>query len=70
MPFNRLIVFGFFGVLTGAVLPFVMVIGLLESTYLLNFIAYIASIVGIFLGLMREALHLGDERRKQDDWYE
>lgn len=37
---NRLIVVGFFMVLTGAVLPFLIVMGVLESTFFLNFLAF------------------------------
>lgn len=71
MPFNRLIAIGFLLVLIGAVLPFVIVIGLVESTYLLNFIAFAASIIGIFLGVIGTAMHIGENRRRQkNDWYE
>jgi nitric oxide reductase large subunit len=64
---NRLIVSGFFLVLAGAVLPFLIVIGMLESTFLLNFVAYAASTIGIFLGVIGTATYVGEQRR-QDDW--
>ena len=64
---NRLIVIGFFLVLLGAVLPFLIVIRVVESTFFLNFLAFIASTVGIFLGVIGTAMHVGEERRK-DDW--
>jgi hypothetical protein len=67
MLFNRLIVIGFFLVLAGAVLPFLIVIGILESTFLLNFIAFVASVSGVFLGVMGTAMYAGTERRK-DNW--
>lgn len=71
MPLNRLTVIGFFLVLIGAVLPFVIVIGLIESTFLLNFIAFTTSTVGIFLGVIGTAMHVGDSRRRQkNNWYE
>lgn len=71
MPVNRMIVTGFFMVLIGAVLPFLIVIQLVESTFLLNFIAYAASTVGIFLGVIGTAMHVGDSRRRREnDWYE
>lgn len=36
----------------GAVLPFLMVVRVLTSTFLLNFVAYGASVVGLVLGLL------------------
>ncbi|MBK7897599.1 MAG: hypothetical protein WAS33_22545 [Candidatus Promineifilaceae bacterium] len=71
MPFNRLIAIGFVCVLIGAVLPFVMVMRWVESTFLLNFLAFGASMAGIFLGVIGTAMHVGDSRRRRDnDWYE
>lgn len=67
MPLNRLIVIGFFMVLIGAVLPFLIVIRVIESTYLLNFIAFAASTIGIFLGVIGTAMHVG-EKRREDKW--
>ena len=52
MPFNRL--------------PFVIVIGLVESTFILNFIAFAASTVGVFLGVIGTAMHVGQKRRQDD----
>lgn len=66
--FNRVIVIGFFMVLTGAVLPFLIVIGLLESTFLLNFIAFASSVIGVFLGVLGSAMFVGFNRQKEDDW--
>jgi hypothetical protein len=71
MPINRMIVAGFFLVLLGAVLPFLIVIQLVESTFFLNFISFLASVVGIFLGVIGTAMHVGDSRRsRENDWYE
>jgi multisubunit Na+/H+ antiporter MnhG subunit len=67
MRVNWLIVIGFFMVLAGAVLPFLIVIRLLPSTYLLNFSAFAASTAGIFLGVLGVAAYVG-ERRRRDDW--
>lgn len=64
---NRLIVIGFVCVLVGAVLPFLIVIQLIESTFFLNFVAFTASTVGIFLGVIGTAMHVGEERQK-DKW--
>ncbi|WP_420643186.1 hypothetical protein [Candidatus Leptofilum sp.] len=71
MPFNRLIGVGFILVLIGAVVPFVIVIQLVESTFFLNFVAFAASVIGIFLGVIGTAMHVGDSRRRREnDWYE
>ncbi|MBT9163595.1 MAG: hypothetical protein DDT24_00511 [Chloroflexi bacterium] len=51
-PSVRLIIIGFGLLLIGAVLPFVMVIRLLESTFLLNFVAATSSIGGLTVGLI------------------
>ena len=47
-----MIVTGFFLVLFGFLGPFLMVLGIIESTLLLNFLSYGASISGLFLGLI------------------
>ena len=67
-PIN-LIILGFFMVLTGAVLPFLMVIQLVESTFLLNFISYTASVVGLFLGVIGSAMYLR-YRKQKEDWHD
>jgi len=54
-------------VLIGAVLPFLIVIGMIESTFLLNFVAFAASTIGIFLGVIGTAVHVGNKRR-EDKW--
>ncbi|HOU24922.1 MAG TPA: hypothetical protein PLN42_11865 [Anaerolineae bacterium] len=72
MPFNRLLVVGFFLVVIGAVLPFLIVLHYVPSTFLLNILAYMASTVGIFLAVLGVALHVGKARKRQqdDDWYD
>ncbi|MCL0090553.1 hypothetical protein M1O52_00255 [Dehalococcoidia bacterium] len=52
MSHLRLIILGFLLLLVGAALPFVMVIRLLESTFLLNFVAATSSIGGLTVGLI------------------
>lgn len=72
MPFNRLIILGFICVLIGAILPFLMVLKFVESTFWLNFIAYMTSTAGIFLGVIGVAMHVGNERgkNKRDKWFD
>jgi len=55
---SRLIIIGFALLFTGAVLPFLMVNGLLESTLALIFLAYSCSTAGFitgFIGIARYA---------------
>ncbi len=63
---GSLIVVGFLMVLVGAVLPFLMVIRLVESTFLLNFLAYIVSVAGLFLGIIGIAMYIGNVSRRKD----
>ena len=63
---RSLIIIGFFLVLTGAVLPFLMVIRLVPSTYLLNFISYGASIGGLFLGIIGAANYVRSHENRHD----
>lgn len=66
---NRYVVIGFFLVLVGAVLPVLIVLGILPSTFFLNFVAFAASVAGIFLGVIGVATYVGENRRRdQDDW--
>jgi len=37
--------------ITGAVLPILMMINIIGSTYLLNFISYFSSVAGLIIGL-------------------
>ncbi len=50
-----LIVIGFFLVLFGFVAPFLIVLGVLKSTFALNFISYAASVGGLFMGIIGAA---------------
>lgn len=57
--------------LAGAVLPFLMVIQVLESSFFLNFISYIASVVGLFIGIIGVAMYVGKtktEKKMHDYW--
>lgn len=48
----RLIMIAFGLLITGAALPFLMVIGVLTSTLPLNFAAYACSVAGFIVGLV------------------
>ena len=58
-----LIMIGFLLVLSGAVLPFLMVMKLLPSTFFLNFFSYRISVVGFFLGLIGASLYVRGSRK-------
>jgi hypothetical protein len=64
---RKLIMIGLLMLLVGAVLPFLIVIGEVRSTFFLNFMSYFASVIGLFLGFIGIAMYIGDTR-KNDDW--
>jgi hypothetical protein len=53
-----LIILGFGLVLLGFVLPFLMVLRMVQSTFFLNFVSYGASVAGLLLGLIGAAWYL------------
>ena len=62
---KRLIFIGFLLVLFGFVAPFLMVLGVVKSTFALNFISYAASVGGLFMGMLGVAMYTRAQR-KQD----
>lgn len=48
----KFIISGAILVVIGAVLPFVMLLGVIKSTLLLNFVAAASSIVGVIVGFI------------------
>lgn len=52
-----LLTFGVFLMLLGIILPFLMVVHLLESTFLLNFFSWGASVTGLSLGTIGFTLY-------------
>lgn len=66
----RLMLIGLVGLVLGAVLPFLMVIRVLESTFLLNFLAYGASVGGLFIGMLGAISYARTEREKRRDPWE
>jgi hypothetical protein len=56
-----------FGLLViGVILPFAMVLQLLESTLFLNFLAYLTSLFGLIIGLLGVAFYTRGHRRDDD----
>lgn len=58
-----LILIGFLCALAGMVLPFMMVIKLLPSTFFLNFFSYGISVLGVFLGVIGVSLYVRGSRK-------
>ena len=58
----KIILIGFFLVLFGAVAPFLMVIQVVESSLILSFLSYGASMLGLFLGLIGAAMYVRSHR--------
>ena len=54
---------GFVLVLAGAVLPFLMVIHVLEPTFFLNFFAFGAQVIGSFMGIIGAAYYVRVNKR-------
>jgi hypothetical protein len=53
-------------VLAGAVLPYLIVLGILKSTLALNFFAYMISVGGLFLGIIAVAMYVGDVSGREE----
>jgi len=52
----RMLVLAFICLLTGVVLPFLMVMNVVESTFFLNFFSYAIGLIGMILGAAGTAL--------------
>jgi hypothetical protein len=63
-PVTTLVV-GFLLVLLGAVLAWLLVLHILPSTFLLNFLSYASSVAGLFLGLVGAALYVRLNKKKK-----
>jgi hypothetical protein len=48
---SQYIIIGFALVVFGAVVPFLMVLGMIANSFWLSILAYSASVVGLFLGV-------------------
>lgn len=62
----RLMLLGLALLLAGATLPFLMVIRVLDASFVLSFFAYGTSVVGIALGLIGIARHGHSSRHGGD----
>ena len=60
-PFGLIFV-GFLLALMGVVLPFLMVIHIIPSTFFLNFFSYGVSLAGLFLGVIGASRYIRGNR--------
>jgi len=58
-----LIALGFILVMLGCLGPFLMVLHVIPSTFFLNFVSYVASVLGLFLGVLGAALYARSKRK-------
>jgi len=58
-----LLIIGFLLVFIGFLLPALMVLRVIESTFFLNFFAYAASISGLMLGIIGAAIYTRINRK-------
>lgn len=63
---KRIIILGFFLVLFGFVVPFLMVLQIIQTGFLLSFLSYAASIAGLFLGIIGAASYIRLDKRKRN----
>ncbi len=61
-PWN-LIFIGFLLSILGVALPFLMVIHIVPSTFLLNFFSFIASMSGLITGIVGASLYVRQHRK-------
>jgi hypothetical protein len=62
----RLIFLGFVLLLIGVLLPFLMVLQILGSTLLLNFLAYLSSLFGLVIGIVGLVMYSQARKRGGD----
>jgi hypothetical protein len=66
---QRLIAIAVFLLLFGCAMPFMMVIKVVESTFLLNFMSFVASVLGLFLGSIGVAMTYVRKKNREEDRY-
>jgi len=56
---------GFVLVVIGVVVPFLMVMKIIPSTFFLNFLSFTASVSGLIMGMYGAAMYVREHRRKR-----
>jgi len=64
---ERLVAIAVVLLLFGFVMPFMMVIKVVESTFFLNFLSFASSVLGLFLGLTGVALYRVKHKKRDDE---
>lgn len=68
---ERLLAIAIFLLLFGCIMPFLMVTQAVQSTFLLNFLSFTASVTGLFLGIIGIAMQrLQTKKKDEEDYYE
>ena len=60
--YRTLLIMGFVLVVLGVVLPFLMVLKVVESTFFLNFFSFTASTLGLFMGIIGASAYVRKKR--------
>jgi hypothetical protein len=60
----KLIIIGLVLLVLGVILPLLMVLQLLESTFFLNFFAFTVSLVGMILGFVGTTQYIATHRKR------
>ncbi|GAB4540487.1 MAG: hypothetical protein Fur002_07270 [Anaerolineales bacterium] len=63
---ERLLWIAFLMLLFGCVMPFLMVLEIVQSTFFMNFLSFGMSTAGLFLGIIGTAM-LRQKQRKKDE---
>ena len=64
---GRLIAIAIVLLIFGFVMPFLMALGVVESTLFLNFLSFGASVLGLSLGVGGIRVYRGKQKKKDDD---
>lgn len=66
---ERLLIVAVFLLLFGCIMPFLMAIQAVSSTFLLNFLSFAASVLGLFLGMIGIAQYRIKNKKDEDDGF-
>jgi membrane associated rhomboid family serine protease len=66
---RTMIIVGFFLVLLGFVLPFLMMLQVVTTTFFLALVSYVASLGGLVLGIIGVAFYMRESRDGDEDGF-
>lgn len=70
MLHSRALVIAFFMLLFGFIAPFLMVLGIVPSSFWLSFLSHASSVGGLFLGLIGVSSYIEVNKKKKNDYYD